>query len=113
MDLNEARQELDDKIGNIQKAINYWTEKLTFHTMRGHKTAREDAEVSLQGNKDLLAQLLAEKKEAKYNGTSDLNNDVLTTNETNNEVGGKQQKVAKGKTGMKKQLKTNLGQNYY
>ena len=61
MDLNEARQELDDKIGNIQKAINYWTEMLTFHTMRVHKTAREDAEVSLQGNKDLLAQLLAEK----------------------------------------------------
>ena len=27
----------------------------------------------------IYAQLLAEKKEAKYNGTSDLNNDVLTT----------------------------------
>ena len=34
----------------------------------------------------IYAQLLAEKKEAKYNDTSDLNNDVLTTNETNNEV---------------------------
>jgi hypothetical protein len=59
----------------------------------------------------IYAQLLAEKKEAKYNGTSDLNNDVLTTNETNNEVGGKQQKVAKGKTGMKKQLETNKANN--
>ena len=61
MDLAAARQEMDDRITNVRKAIEHWTEKVTFHTMRGHKTAREDAEVTLQGNKDLLIQLLAEK----------------------------------------------------
>jgi|GEM_PF-5026884 len=61
MDLEAARQEMDDRITNCRKAIEHWTERVTFHTMRGHKTAREDAEVTLQGNKDLLVQLLAEK----------------------------------------------------